>query len=277
MLVICAFSTALAQPSFAVRFDRERYDINPGETFAAQLLIDPVPTSGLFSFGVTVKFDATHSQVADASGITPVAPLDFNGVKGSGAIKSVAVDHAAAKGTVDFFQQPKEASQSALLATFLITDKSPGPYQLSAEFFNTLGPSEEIFVDGAGNVLDPQLTFGTALVNYRPQVSLTSPADQEVFPLLTTILLAATANDLDGSIAKVEFFDGQSKIGESTGPVFEFNWTSATGPRQRLARTHSQPSLPTTLADSHICSRPYSGQDLKRPTHSCCDRGQKRG
>ena len=49
-----------------------------------------------------------------------------------------------------------------------------------------------------------------------PTVSLTSPVNGTNFLPTATIVLSATATDPDGSVAKVEFYEGDTKIGEST-------------------------------------------------------------
>ena len=220
-------SLVFAQPSFTVRFDRPQYDIAPGEVFPVKLLIDPIPPTGLHSFGVRLKFDSTHASVGDASAVIPAPPLDFDGVRGPGAMKAVGSGYAAVKGTVDGSVQPPVFYTQEILATFPVADLAPGPYTLKAEFFNTLGPTEQIFVDGLGSVLDSQIAFGEAVVNYRPSVTLTDPPPNAAFQLPTIIPLGADALDLDGTIAKVEFYDGDSKIGEAGSPPFAASWSTA--------------------------------------------------
>jgi len=58
-----------------------------------------------------------------------------------------------------------------------------------------------------------------------PTVSLTQPANGATFAAPATIDLAATASDTDGSITKVEFFNGQTKLGEDTTAPYTFTWT----------------------------------------------------
>ena len=63
-------------------------------------------------------------------------------------------------------------------------------------------------------------------VNAPPTVSLTAPANNAVFNTGSTIALAATAADSDGTISKVEFFRGATLIGSDTTSPYSFNWTS---------------------------------------------------
>ena len=57
-----------------------------------------------------------------------------------------------------------------------------------------------------------------------PTVTLTAPAQGATFTAPATIDLAATANDSDGSVSKVEFFQNGIKIGEDTTAGYAFQW-----------------------------------------------------
>src|SRR5205823_6855734 len=63
--------------------------------------------------------------------------------------------------------------------------------------------------------------------NNPPSATLTSPAANSIFSSPTNIALAALASDSDGTISKVEFFQGTTKLGQSTGPNYSFTWTNA--------------------------------------------------
>src|SRR6185295_19930140 len=62
--------------------------------------------------------------------------------------------------------------------------------------------------------------------NLNPAISMTDPyADDAVtFGARADMLLAANADDPDGTIAKVEFFHGSTKIGEDDTPPYSFAW-----------------------------------------------------
>jgi hypothetical protein len=62
--------------------------------------------------------------------------------------------------------------------------------------------------------------------NTKPSVSLTAPANNATYYAGTNINLAATASDPDGSVTKVEFYQGTTKIGESTTSPYTFTWTN---------------------------------------------------
>jgi YD repeat-containing protein len=63
-------------------------------------------------------------------------------------------------------------------------------------------------------------------VNNPPTVSLSSPTNNQVFTAGTTVQLAANASDTGGSITKVEFFQGTTKLGEDTTSPYTYNWTN---------------------------------------------------
>lgn len=57
-----------------------------------------------------------------------------------------------------------------------------------------------------------------------PTAAITSPADGSAFATGSTINLAASAADADGSVSKVEFFEGATKLGEAVAEPYEFEW-----------------------------------------------------
>ncbi len=73
--------------------------------------------------------------------------------------------------------------------------------------------------------------------NSDPSVSINSPSNDASFSEGSTIEITAQASDLDGTIALVEFFAGDTKIGEDSAEPFEFSWTNvAAGSYQITAR-----------------------------------------
>ncbi len=66
----------------------------------------------------------------------------------------------------------------------------------------------------------------TIVGNAPPTVTLTSPTGGAQFTAPATIALAATATDSDGSVAKVEFFAGATKVGTATAAPFTASWSN---------------------------------------------------
>jgi RHS repeat-associated protein len=63
------------------------------------------------------------------------------------------------------------------------------------------------------------------LGNAPPAVSITAPASGASFTAPAAITLMANASDPDGTIAKVDFYQGTTLIGTSTASPYTFNWT----------------------------------------------------
>lgn len=64
------------------------------------------------------------------------------------------------------------------------------------------------------------------ITNTSPTVSITSPANNSTFGPESTITITANASDSDGSITKVEFFQGAIKIGEDISSPYSHTWNN---------------------------------------------------
>ena len=74
----------------------------------------------------------------------------------------------------------------------------------------------------------PLWVAGAPLTKFAPSLVLQEPVQGSNFRGTTPILIRATASDSDGSIAKVEFFDGDNRLAERGNPPYQFVWTGAT-------------------------------------------------
>ena len=85
-----------------------------------------------------------------------------------------------------------------------------------------------------------------AVNNLPPSVSLEAPAQATQG---VAVQLLAAASDSDGSVVRVEFFEGSVLIGEDTGAPFGFNWIpTLTGSRSLSARATDDQGAATTSA-----------------------------
>jgi hypothetical protein len=92
--------------------------------------------------------------------------------------------------------------------------------------------------------------------NQPPTVSLTSPANGATFTLPTKISLAATAADADGSVARVEFFNGATKLSEDTSAPYTGQWNPGTAGTYTLtARATDSAGATTTSSPATITVR----------------------
>ncbi len=73
---------------------------------------------------------------------------------------------------------------------------------------------------------DVWLYIGTCggTTNVNPSASITLPANNAAYNAPATVTINATASDSDGTIVKVEFFQGTTKLGEDTSSPYSYSW-----------------------------------------------------
>ncbi|MEK7674617.1 MAG: Ig-like domain-containing protein, partial [Verrucomicrobiota bacterium] len=146
-------------------------------------------------------------------------------------------------------------NESAVLGPVAFTvgdiDTPPANLNLTVISWNpVLAPTANIVFGGSGENRTVTVTptanlFGTATitvtvsdgflsasdtfrltVNALPTVRLTSPASDAQFVALANIVLVAEAADRDGSITRVEFYEGTTLIGADTSSPYSVTWNN---------------------------------------------------
>ena len=85
--------------------------------------------------------------------------------------------------------------------------------------------------------------------NNAPTASITSPASGANFTAPANITINASAADGDGTISKVEFFRGSTKLGEDTSAPYSFAWNNVAAANYNLtARATDNNGATTTSA-----------------------------
>lgn len=103
--------------------------------------------------------------------------------------------------------------------------------------------------------------------NQPPTVALTAPAGGASIVTGTPTALTATAADADGTIAKVEFLEGATVLGEDLTAPYAFTWTpSGTGARSLTARATDDDGAVTTSAAVAVTITSGGGGDTQDPT-----------
>lgn len=95
------------------------------------------------------------------------------------------------------------------------------------------------------------VSFAGAPSNQAPTVSLTSPSNNASFIAGDNISISATASDSDGSISKVEFYRGETKIGEDTSSPYSVTWTNALEGAYTITVKATDNNGATTTSSSH--------------------------
>lgn len=104
------------------------------------------------------------------------------------------------------------------ITTATISNLTAGTtYYFAVTAYNSLG------VDS----VDSNEASGT--VAGSPTVILSTPGNSVNFNGPMAIALSAAASEMGGSIARVEFYSGTTKLGESTGSPYSFQWVAQPG------------------------------------------------
>jgi GH18 family chitinase/chitodextrinase len=124
--------------------------------------------------------------------------------------------------------------------SYTISSIAAGPHTIQAKA-----------IDNSNNTATASVNI-TASANAVPSVSIQSPANGASLAA-GNITITAAASDSDGSIAKVEFYQGTTKLGEDTSTPYSFNWTNvAAGSYALTARATDNLNAVATSATVNI-------------------------
>jgi hypothetical protein len=101
----------------------------------------------------------------------------------------------------------------------------------------------------SGLILD-HLNF--SLVNQSPFVSVSSPLYEQVFETADTIAIEAEASDVDGTVAKVEFYIDNQKINEDLSEPFSSSWIGVSGIHKIHVIAYDDVGLSTSSSSTQI-------------------------
>jgi hypothetical protein len=137
---------------------------------------------------------------------------------GNVMLSASALDLDGTVSKVEFFEGANRLGESlAAPYEFIWINPAVGSYTLTARATDNLG----------GVAVSPSSTVTLSGINQPPIVSLLSPANGAIINVDTFIAVAANASDVDGSIAMVEFFEGDNRIGESLAPPYGIAWSAS--------------------------------------------------
>jgi chitinase len=98
-----------------------------------------------------------------------------------------------------------------------------------SSWFTTAAKVRVTWLNNAGitDTSDNNFQIGNSSTpNQAPSVSLSAPSNGATFPAPANITVSAAASDSDGSVARVDFFQGSTMIGSDTTSPYTLTWSS---------------------------------------------------
>jgi len=193
-------------------------------------------TSTQFTLPVGLPY-ATYTLVVTANGISS-DPISFTPSTCQGPVASItspannasftapatitinatATDQGATISKVDFYHGTTLIGTSTTSPySYTWTNVTAGNYSLTAKATDNNG------VVGTSSIVNITVN---GVANQPPTVSITSPANNATFNAPASITISAAASDADGTISKVDFYNGTTLLGTSTTSPYSFNWNN---------------------------------------------------
>ncbi|MDI4631696.1 discoidin domain-containing protein [Pelomonas sp. V22] len=220
-------------------------------------------SSSLYWYSRIVELEAWTS--GDAGPNTPPAVALTSPLPGANftapasiTLQATATDSDGSVAKVEFFNGATKIGESTTAPfSYAWTGVTPGGYVLTA-----------VATDNAGaTTTSSAVAIVVNAPNVAPTVSLSSPTTGSLFSAPATVSVSANAADSDGSIVKVEFYAGATKIGESTSAPYGLNWSGmAAGSYVLTARATDNSGAATTSAGVSVTINLAPTVSLTSPT-----------
>ena len=185
------------------------FDNSGGSSTSSAVKIEVTPkANGLPTVAITSP--AQNAKFAAASSII---------------INATATDPDGNIAKVEFYNGTEKLGEdSSGPYSFTWSNVSAGSYSLTAKAIDNLG----------GSVTSTAVTIVVNSTNAMPVVSLSAPMEGAIFNEGFPIEMSANATDADGTIAGVEFFSDDVKIGEDVTSPYSLTWKGATNGKQLI-------------------------------------------
>lgn len=133
-----------------------------------------------------------------------------------------------------------------------------------ASWSDGMAASHTIATPAAATTYTATFTDLGPVTNQVPSVSVSAPSSANVGLAVT---LSALAVDPDGTVTRVEFFDGSTLLGSDASSPYTLAWTPATaGARNITARATDNAGAATTSASIVVTVAASGGPDTSAPT-----------
>ncbi len=108
------------------------------------------------------------------------------------------------------------------------TGSRPTPYYMPAAGSSLInaGLNVGLLYSGSAPDIGAYESDSILIPNKPPLASILYPANRADYPAGSSVTIAANASDPDGTITRVEFFNGSTKLGEATVSPYQFDWVN---------------------------------------------------
>ncbi|MEO6329661.1 MAG: Ig-like domain-containing protein, partial [Ginsengibacter sp.] len=209
------------------------------------LIARTTDNGGLVTSSGAVAVSVINENVAPTVSITsPSADASFI-APASITINAAAADADGSITKVDFYNGTTLLSTDDTSPyTFTWSNVAAGSYTLTAKATDNGGlvtSSDTVAI----YVINP---------NVAPTVSITSPLPTATLVSPTSITIEAIAADVDGSIAKVDFYNGSTLLGTDVTSPYTFTWDNVHSGSYTLTAIATDSEGLTTISDKVIVS-----------------------
>ncbi|TGE28474.1 glycosyl hydrolase family 18 protein [Hymenobacter metallicola] len=211
-------------------------------TYGGKLVFSPNTKAPLvnklnevFGAGTATNTPPTVSLTSPANNATYAAPASIT-------LTANAADANGTVSKVEFFQGTTKLGEDLTAPySFSWTGVAAGTYSLTAKATDNAGAAT------TSAAVTVTVTGGTT--NTPPTVSLTAPTGGASYTAPASITLTANAADANGTVSKVEFFQGSTKLGEDLTSPYSYSWTGvAAGTYSLTAKATDNAGATTTSA-----------------------------
>ena len=169
------------------------------------------PTLGAFEYNPGTNVYPSISISSPSNGSTYTAPATIT-------ITANATDPDGTISNVEFYNGTTKLGEKATSPyTYTWSSVAAGTYSITAVATDNLGAKT------TSSAVSVTVNSG---VNTPPTVSIISPINGSTYTAPANITITATAADANGSVTKVMFYNGTTKLGEKASVPYTLTWSS---------------------------------------------------
>ncbi|WP_337965354.1 Ig-like domain-containing protein [uncultured Flavobacterium sp.] len=203
-------------------------------------------TARTWALTSTTSYNSTSITIAGTpvENVNPTITLATPTVSGNApatvSLSATATDSDGTISKVEFFNgSTLLASVTSSPYTYSWTNVAAGSYSITAKATDNSGAST------TSSVQSVTVNNGTP-TNAAPTVTLATPTVSGNAP--ATVSLSATATDSDGTISKVEFFNGSTLLASVTSSPYTYSWTNVAAGSYSITAKATDNSNNTTVS-----------------------------